>query len=150
MKTDNHIQRITEEARVAFEYLHNSSPRDWNYKKIAELINGLTDRKMDSSAARRFVVKDLQKTAVFKSDEAIKIREAALAAKEEFDKKIESSGIQVTGVFTEAAHTIDLKIPVSPDLFNCFNSSSAFQDFITKTVNNAIEFAEKGLVPKPD
>lgn len=143
------VSRLTEEARAAFGYLREQDSRGWNFAAIAKIINAQTNRNMDASAARRFLLNDPGKPTQLSVDEAIKIRDAAVTARGEFDHKLQALHPPVNIQFLEAVYSIDLSVPVSAELYEKFKDDESLKKFLDETVRNALAFAERSLLPKP-
>lgn len=52
--------------------------------------------------------------------------------------------------FLDAAYSIDLKIPVSAELYEKFKNDESLKKFLDETVRNALAFAERSFIPSPD
>lgn len=144
------VLSLTEEAREAFGYLREQDSKGWSLTAIARIINGLTDRKMDSAAVGHFLRNNPKKPTRLSVGEAIRIRDVAVTAREEFDHQVQSLHSPVKIQFLDAAYSIDLKIPVSAELYEKFKNDESLKKFLDETVRNALAFAERSFIPSPD
>ncbi len=146
---------MAQEARSIFVDLHDKDRKSFTYAKIGQIINSVTHRKMDSSAARRFLLGDSDRPTVFSVPEAANVLQAAKMVQAEFEKSLKNpfrGNQDLPAVKIDFLKSVSLRIdiPVSPELFNKLQGDPALRDFIRETVESALSFADRMTGLKPD